>query len=223
MDLRGLVDIAALRPGDLMLQPLQPFPPFEEFPALGEALNVMIERMNALILRGGVGVRVKDTSAGLMIETELMEPAEATESEVSAFAIGEVRGDYLVCNEMTWADDGTHTQSPDATNVAKPHYLRISNLGTYQNVSSNQRTVPIAGNPATPGVVESLKPAYLVGDIIIAAKLDSKTPLKVGETVLEWEDVNADARNWFPGYQVVNVCINGQARRMIVAGSAPFV
>jgi len=80
MDVRGLVDVAALRSGDLMLQPLEPFPPFEEFPALGEALNVMIDRLNALIPRGGVGVKVKDTGAGLTIETQLIE--ESTNQRV---------------------------------------------------------------------------------------------------------------------------------------------
>lgn len=144
---------------------------------------------------------------------------EGSSAPISAFQIAAVQNDYLQCNEITWDETGAGSISGDSTNVAKPHYLRVSNLGGYTNVTSNSRTVPVAGSP---GIVEGLKPAYNAGDIIIASELDNQTPVVVGGGALAWEDLNVDARNWFPPYVVVNVCVGGVSRRMIVPGSPTF-
>jgi hypothetical protein len=94
VDFRGVVDVAALRPGVMI--PLQTLPPFEEFPALGEVLNQIIERVNALIPNGGPGVKVRFTAAGFTIEAAPGQDGTAGKIQY--------RGDFAKGNSYTAAD-----------------------------------------------------------------------------------------------------------------------
>ena len=52
------------------MSPLQRLPPFTMFPALGDVINRIIDRLNSLTLRAGPNVKLTYTSVGTIVEAQ---------------------------------------------------------------------------------------------------------------------------------------------------------
>jgi hypothetical protein len=87
------------------------FPEFEEFPALGEALNRMADRINSLTPRGARGVKIRHSPTGFTIEAD-------PESEISSN--GAFRGEYDQTLAYSPGDEFLVSVGPEAG-----HYLTI--------------------------------------------------------------------------------------------------
>lgn len=84
---------------------LDRFPPFEEYPALGEALNRIVDQINSLIPRGTRGVKIKHSTTGFTIEAD----PEAGTSAGRVF-----RGEYNQSFAYTAGDEFLVSVGPEA-------------------------------------------------------------------------------------------------------------
>lgn len=168
------------------------------------------------------GTRTAYTTQGVFVSGDEQEPASSPTAVVQLYKITNiVNVDYLVCR--TW--DGTTLGSEDV-NVAKPYHLRRGpfhgqtiNGVTYTYITAQRRTLTHTTlTPATATSEEFVTPPYAVNDQILAVEPQggptggSVTSSLSGAT---WEDINNAGRIWLPPYVVLEVCINGLARKMV--------
>jgi hypothetical protein len=195
------------------MDPLKRLPPFKRWPALGNEINKIIDRLNAQIVRGGPGIRATQTSAGVCIEMIAQTSATTRGGRVKLFEIQDASpADYLSCKEITFPN-GVRTLSDETTWVAKPAELRAvpGNGLSFADNQTRTRNVAIGSFPNVAIEEEMVKP-YAAGNEIVAVELTQGTSVTAvnedAETVnLTWEDVNADARHWRLKLKIERVCV----------------
>lgn len=184
-------------------------------------------------MRGGNAVRISNLTVGtLSNRDDFIEDSSEGGATVQRFKITSItNNDYLVCR--TW--DGTTLGGTDV-NVAKPYQLRrnpfhnktISGI-TYVYTAGNpqRRTLTHAGlTPPNAASEEFITPAYAVDDNILAVEPGGGVTTGGFSSTLAgatWEDINHNGRVWLPPYVVLEVCVNGAARKMVFrAGPTDF-
>lgn len=173
-------------------------------------------------VHGSTGTRTAYTTQGVFVSSDEQEPQGASGSAAKLYKITSItNNDYLVCR--TW--DGTTLGSTDV-NVAKPYTLRrgpfhgqtISGV-TYSYITAQRRTLTHTTLiPATASSEEFVTPPYAVNDQILAVEpVGGPTGGTVTSSLAAatWEDINSMGRVWLPPYVVLEVCVNGVARKMV--------
>lgn len=146
--------------------------------------------------------------------------APGSGATVKQFKITSIaNSDYLVCR--TW--DGTTLGDADV-NVAKPYTLRQGpfhgktlNGIAYSYLTSQRRSLTHA-TLASATSEEVVTPPYAVDDQILAVEPKGGPTggyVTSSLAAATWEDTNSLGRVWLPPYVVLEVCINGVARKMV--------
>lgn len=155
-------------------------------------------------------------------------------ADIKVVLVTEERADVLRVKELVGMSTGYTTVDPEFM-VAKPWHLRRAS-----NVTDEWNGLPVSGAsyPAAyrrdltlgspyPGVVvhQTLAPyRYGITSWLIAyrtLKQNVVEPEQPAEGVL-WVDLNIDARHWQTDYALVNVCVAGVGKQMLIQGSTPF-
>ena len=130
--------------------------------------------------------------------------------------------DYLAC---TPAPEGS--PSSGTINVAKPRNLQetpwsgqIVGGYRYDYIVGGRNRVGLTDGSI---LFEIVTPwAYYEGEEIYVAKSQTMTDVLVGGERLEWVDVNVIARRWEASLTEVLVCVDGEAKKILVRGGPPY-
>lgn len=188
-----------------------------------KTVNRIIDELNAVTVRAGLGYKVKRTALGTVLEIARGAASEA--GNIQRFKIMSIADNWLVCRKVD--EDDAETSSTDYK-VMRPIMLRKdkalpsgASAGSLAYPADQERTFTITTTVApirTVTVKQVMTPKYVANDFIYGADgiLGGTVDDGTGEHV-EWIDLNIDARKWDMALKLVAVCVTGNVTQYALA------
>lgn len=192
----------------------QRYPETGLFKDVYRAINRLIDDLNYLKLNPGINTQIHRSPWGSYVKGNSGGTTTTTSTDVDWFSVRTVEDDYLDCFRM---DANGVLIEDEKVKVAKPTNLRKSvwngnsfGVELYSGISGTSQSRGVFWTDIGLGGTQTLMEPYILGSIIYAIRLDTKTGLIVGMSPdleqVKYLDLNIDARRFVTTARSVQVC-----------------
>lgn len=180
-------------------------------------------RMIPRVIRGGVGINIRNFGDRIVIESTDNQAPPSAGSKIALFKVTEERDDYLVCVRYSpGVEESEEDEEPATFNVAKPFLLRktpFHNQTIDYGRGKIKYTYDTTGDPFEIGArlaevidieedddnmeetdvgtkeAQIISPPYYIEEIITAVQGETGVTDSEGNAI-SWSDLNTGARCW---------------------------